>query len=89
MIILHLSNRYQKESKNFVKGNKKNLSELKKAMRLFIENPYHPSLNMEKLKHSSVWTIRVDKGNRIFFTWIDINNVLFIDIGPHDKYRSY
>lgn len=89
MIILHLSNRYQKEAKNFVKGNKKNLSALKEAMRLFIENPHHPGLNIEKLGGSSIWTIRVNEGNMIFFTWINANNALFIDIGHHDKYRRY
>lgn len=54
-----------------------------------MNNPNHPSLNLEKLKGSDYWTIRIDKGNRIFFKWIDKTEALFIDIGKHDKYRKY
>lgn len=60
-----------------------------KAISLFVLNPKHTSLNFEKLKGSEVWTIRIDKSNRIFFYWIDDFTALFIDIGKHDKYRKY
>jgi len=56
---------------------------------MFISNPAHPGLKLEKLRGTKIWTIRIDKGNRIFLTWIDKSTALFIDIGQHDKYRKY
>ncbi len=86
---IKLSASYYRALKNFVKNNKRNAENIKKALKLLKENQHHPSLNLEKLKGSSIWTIRIDKGNRIFFSWIDKTTVLFLDIGKHDKYRKY
>lgn len=89
MIKLQLSNRYQHESKYFTKNNKRNLDAVKKTLRLFMQNPSHPSLKMEKLKGSIYWTIRISLSNRIFFIWIDQKTALLVDIGHHDKYRKF
>jgi len=86
---IKLSERYYRALKKFVKNNKTNADNIKKALKLFKENPKHPSLKLEKLKGSRVWTIRIDKGNRIFLFWIDKSTALLIDIGKHDKYRRY
>lgn len=86
---IKLSVSYYRALKSFVKNNKINAENIKKTLKLLRENPRHPSLNLEKLKSSSIWTIRIDKGNRIFFSWIDKAIVLFLDIGKHDKYRRY
>ena len=83
------SPKYLSERKKFLKNNPILLKKTKKAVRIFIQNPNHPGLNLEKLKGSEFWTIRIDKGNRIFFVWIDKEAALFIDIGEHDKYRKY
>ncbi len=84
-----LSTNYYRSLRKFVKGNKRNATNAKKAIKIFEKNPHYPSLNLEKLKGSSIWTIRIDKGNRIFFSWINESTALFIDIGKHDKYRRY
>ena len=89
MVKLQLSNRYQHEAKHFVNKNKTNLDAIKKTLRLFLQNPSHPSLKMEKLKGSLYWTIRISLSNRIFFIWIDKKTALLIDIGQHDKYRKF
>ena len=86
---IQLSASYYRALRSFVKNNKKNAENIKKALKLFKENPRHPSLNLEKLKGSSIWTIRIDKSNRIFFSWINKTTALFLDIGKHDKYRRY
>jgi mRNA-degrading endonuclease RelE of RelBE toxin-antitoxin system len=83
------SSQYNRQLAKFVKGSKNNAESVKKATKFFVQNPRHPGLNTEKLKGSETWTIRIDKGNRIFFVWIDKTTVLFIDIGEHDKYRKY
>lgn len=86
---IKLSAIYYKALKSFVKNNKRNAESTKKTLNLFKENPNHPSLHLEKLSGSKFWTIRIDKGNRIFFSWINKTSALFLDIGKHDKYRRY
>lgn len=89
MINIRKTSRYDRERDKFVKNNPKRANALIKTLDKFVHNPNHPSLNLEKLKGSRIWTIRIDKGNRIFFSWINESTALFIDIGKHDKYRRY
>lgn len=89
MIKIEYSSKYVSLRGKFVKNNLILLNKTIKAITLFVKDPQHPSLNIEKLKGSRIWTIRIDKGNRIFFSWIDESTALFIDIGKHDKYRKY
>lgn len=80
---------YLAARKKFLKNNSKLLEKTIKVISLFVKNPQHPSLHLEKLTGTKVWTMRIDKGNRIFFYWIEESKALFIDIGKHDKYRRY
>jgi mRNA-degrading endonuclease RelE of RelBE toxin-antitoxin system len=89
MIRIDYSSRYLSSRKKFLNNNLDLFNKTIKAISLFVKNPTHPSLNLEKLKGSHIWTIRIDKGNRIFFSWVDKSTVLFLDIGKHDKYRKY
>ena len=89
MIKIQYSPKYLSERKKFLKNNTKLLNRTIKAISVFVETPQSPGLNLEKLNGVKIWTIRIDKGNRIFFTWIDQKTALFIDIGKHDKYRKY
>lgn len=89
MINIQYSPRYLSSRKKFLNNNIDLLNKTIKAILLFVKNPTYPGLNLEKLKGSHIWTIRIDRGNRIFFSWIDKATVLFLDIGKHDKYRKY
>ncbi|EKD85309.1 MAG: hypothetical protein ACD_38C00047G0018 [uncultured bacterium] len=89
MIATSYSPKYLTERKKFLKNNTKLADKTIKTIFLFVKNPQHPSLNLEKLKGTKIWTLRVDQGNRIFFYWIEDSKALFIDIGKHDKYREY
>ena len=89
MFEVQYSSGYLKARKRFLKNNPILLNKTIKAINLFTKNPKHPSLNLEKLSGTKFWTIRIDKSNRIFLTWIDRSTALFIDIGKHDKYRKY
>ena len=53
---------------------------------IFRDNPFHPSLNTEKLepKKKEMWSIRIDKKYRAMFRFIDGNTAYFLTIGPHD-----
>ncbi len=89
MITLQYSSQYLTERKKFLKNNKNLLNQTVKCLKQFSTNPQHPSLNLEKLSGSKIWTIRIDRSNRIFLHYIDENTALLIDIGKHDKYRKY
>lgn len=89
MIKIQYSSKYLSSRKKFLSNNLDLLSKTIKAISLFVKNPRHPSLNLEKLKGSHIWTIRIDRGSRIFLFWVDAKTALFIDIGQHDKYRRY
>ncbi len=63
--------------------------QLKKQVGLFVKDKFHPSLNTEKLepKRENIWSMRVNKGFRLVFTFLDKEVVLFLDVGPYDIYR--
>lgn len=89
MITLVYSKKFLTERKKFVKHNLVRTRDVGAALRFFVDNPSHPSLQIEKLGGTNIWTIRIDSGNRIFFIWIDNQTAVLIDIGPHDKNRKY
>lgn len=89
MITFKVTKIFLRSKKKFVKNDSVKTENFIKIVALFVENPKHPSLNLEKLSGSEIWTIRLSKGNRIFFTWKNKSTAIFIDIGPHDKYRRY
>lgn len=57
-----------------------------KQQRLFRNNPFHPSLNTEKLapKEKALWSFRVDRKYRVAFRFIDGDTILALTVGPHD-----
>ncbi len=63
-----------------------------RAFELFIGNPYHPSLNFEKLSgRTNLYSIRLSRGDRaILRRTEDTEGEMFevLLIGPHDIYRS-
>lgn len=81
---------FLRKRKKYLKNNPTRFAEYKKAISLFLLSPTHPSLNLERLTNTKgVYTIRLNKGDRIFFVWKEGNIALFVDIGKHDKYRKY
>lgn len=57
-----------------------------KQEKFFRQNPFHPSLHLEKLepKGRQIWSLRVDKKYRILFRFISKDKALFLTIGSHD-----
>lgn len=89
MPALLFENTFTKSVRKFIKNNDERSKAVKKALRIFQENPQYRSLHTEKLSGADIWTIRIDRGNRLFFTWADKNNTaIFFFIGPHDSYRK-
>lgn len=59
---------------------------LQKQESLFLKNPFHPSLHVEKLepRQRAIWSFRVDKKYRVLFRFLEENHVVLLTIGPHD-----
>lgn len=89
MVTIVRSKRFEGEYKRFVKHNLLRAESIIKALTLFVKNHKHPSLHIEKLKGSSIWSMRLSEGNRLFFLWINENTVMLVDVGQHDKYKNY
>lgn len=89
MLVIVYSKNYLNSRKKFVKNDFVRAKSLNKTVNLFSNNHSHPSLNLEKLFGTEIYTIRLSRGNRIFFTWKNKSTAILIDIGPHDKYRRY
>ncbi len=89
-INLEFSRHFISERKKYLKNNRQRFENYKKAVTLFVSTPTHPGLNIEKLHNAKgIFTIRLNKGDRIFLVWKDESIAIFIDIGKHDKYRRY
>lgn len=89
-IKLEYSRHFLSERRKYVKNNLQRFEDYKKAARLFVSNPLYPSLNIEKLRNTKeIYTIRLNRSDRIFFIWKEEGTAVFIDIGKHDKYRRY
>ena len=79
---------YERAFRKFVKREFILKQKVKEKLVLFAENPQHPSLHLEKLSGSDIWTIRIDQGNRLFFVWSDTGDTaIFFLVGSHDAYR--
>jgi len=86
---LHFDPQFEVAYKKYIKGNSRNINKASKALRIFSENPNHPSLNLEKLANTQIWSIRVSQGDRIFFIWQNKSTANLFWIGKHDSYRKF
>lgn len=59
-----------------------------KTEQIFKENPFYPSLRLHKLKGKlkGLWSISLDRKNRIIFKVLEDGVILFISIGSHAIY---
>ena len=89
MITIVRSKRFEEEYKKFVRRNISRAESIIKTLTLFVKNSRHPSLNIEKLHGSAIWSMRLSKSNRLFFLWIDESPIMLVDVGAHDKYKKY
>jgi mRNA-degrading endonuclease RelE of RelBE toxin-antitoxin system len=57
--------------------------------KIFKENPFNPILKTHRLhgKDKECWAFWIDYKYRIKFIFLSENEVLFLDIGPHNIYR--
>ena len=88
MITFYKTSKYDRERDKYVKNNSTRAEQLIKALQLLSTDPQSPGLNVEKIS-KDMYTLRINKGDRLFFMWIDKETILLLDIGEHDKYRRH
>ena len=77
--------------KLFKKLDKKIQEKAAKKTELFKDNPFNPTLRIEKLytKKMAVWSFRVDINYRIIFRFLMKDEVEFLFIGHHNGIYDY
>jgi len=89
MPTVHFDPQFEQSYKLFTKRNTKIKLKIIKTLQIFTKNQKHPSLHLEKLHGKRIWTIRIDKGNRIFFIWSEKKDTaIFFLVGKHDLYKN-
>ena len=83
---VYLSSKYRKSHKRIIKKNPRLQPKIKKQLKILLDNPRHPSLNLHKLEgrlHTN-WSIRIQKDIRLTFTYVK-EGILLLNIGSHDQ----
>lgn len=61
----------------------------RKAYRLWIDNPYHPSLRFKCINaEENIWAVRISRGYRALGVW-EKDAVNWFWIGSHDNYERF
>lgn len=84
------TSRFTKSLKRYSKNDEKKKKAIIKTFTLLLDNPSHPSLNLELINSKDkVWTVRINLSDRIFLSFEANDIILLIDIGSHDLYKQY
>ena len=83
---IYLSSEFIKNFKKLTRKNPSLKNKIKEKLKLFQENPTHPSLRIHKFvgKKEQGWSISVESDLRIIFIFVK-DGVLLVDIGKHDE----
>jgi len=81
---IEVSPSFKKKVRLIHKNNLKLYLKANKTIKLFIENPNHPSLRLHKLNHSSRWSMSVTMDIRITYEYFK-GCILLVNIGTHDE----
>jgi mRNA-degrading endonuclease YafQ of YafQ-DinJ toxin-antitoxin module len=80
------SARFQRAYKKIIQGRPALQAKFAEKIRLFIEDPHHPSLDTHSLsgKLDGMWAFSLTFKLRVVFSFSDANYVTLENIGPHD-----
>ncbi len=64
-------------------------TQVKKAYRLWCDNPSHPSLRFKCVNHEEkIWSVRTNRGYRAVGV-VDADTITWFWIGSHDDYERF
>lgn len=81
---LVLSNRFQRELKRLLKGNKRLSPQISKVLKLMVSDINHPSLRLHKLSGQGNWSISVTRNIRII-AHLEKDRIYLLRIGTPDE----
>ena len=86
MIRVAKSARFQRAYKKMIQGRPALQAKFSEKIRLFIEDPHHPSLDTHSLsgKLDGLWAFSLTFKLRVVFAFNDATSVTLENIGPHD-----
>ncbi len=79
---------YNKKAKKFIRKHPELLSQYEKTLKLLELNPHHPSLRLHGLKGKlkGIFSVSINISCRITLELvITENDIILIDVGPHDQ----
>lgn len=88
---IRISAELAKELRRLKKQNPQLIRQVNKQLKIFAQNPKHPSLRTHKLagKLENMWSISITRSIRMVYIFLDKNEAYFIDIGTHKEvYRK-
>jgi hypothetical protein len=69
--------------------NEETRSRARKAYRLWVENPFHPSLHFKCInQEENIWSVRVTRSYRAIGI-LDKGTITWFWIGSHDDYEHF
>lgn len=83
---LKISRTLQEDLAKIAKKNKDLIELINKKLKIFLENPQHPSLRIHKLKgkQNDSWSLSINMSIRMLY-FINDDVYYFYDIGTHDQ----
>ena len=87
MIELIWDEGFKRAYKKKVKYNRELKGRFWEAIKLFLQNPFHPRLRTHKLSGylKDLWAFSISYEWRVIFKFIGKHQVLLIDIGTHEE----
>lgn len=76
--------------KNFKKLSDKERAQFKKELKIFVENPFHPSLRTKRIQGTEdLFEFSVNMDIRVIWYYENDEIVMIVDIGHHDILKKF
>ena len=80
----------QRFKKNYKKLADKEKEQFKRKMRLFVENPFHPSLRTKHIQGAKdYFEFSVNMDIRVIWFYENDKMIIIVDVGPHDILKKF
>ncbi|WP_324282521.1 type II toxin-antitoxin system mRNA interferase toxin, RelE/StbE family [Cyanobacterium aponinum UTEX 3221] len=87
MLEISFDESFKRAYKKRIKGNINLEQKFRNKLEIFKNNPFDSRLKTHKLsgKLKDLWSFSIEYDQRVVFYFIDLDQIVFIDIGNHDQ----
>ncbi|MBU0619246.1 type II toxin-antitoxin system RelE/ParE family toxin [Patescibacteria group bacterium] len=88
MVFVSYAKHFEKEYRNLVKRNPRLKKKIRQKVKLFLQNPKHPSLRIHKVYSSKIgeaFSFWIEGDLRILFRWKEKSRIVFYRISNHKQ----